>query len=131
KWSLLTITSDKVTIRAAKAEFPRLAGRLVEPKGDAVGPATGLTPKDAYPQPPKGGGDRFGTFRWTPSKSPAPLAEVAGVDHGGGSGLFLNPPGSVAAGSAGSGPGLDWVWRVWTIGKDGQVALSETSRFRD
>jgi len=126
-WSLLTITNDPISLEAATGDLPRLAGELVEDKGDAVQPATLVSPRDGLlPRPLPG--QRFGDFRWTPSQSKG-VVEIAEFNYGKASRLFVTRGGSVSAGQLWT-TGDQWSWRVLSVGKDGQVVLSDAWLFR-
>jgi len=73
---------------------------------------------------PTHAGERFGSFRWAPSSSKDVVAEVAEFHFDSGSRLFINPGGEVSDGELwGGGPTS---WRVWLVGKDGQIVTSES-----
>jgi len=123
RWSLLTITYDPVSIEATREDIPRLAGSLTEGKGEALWPAGVQVPMTAVPYPTHAG-ERFGSFRWAPSSSKNVVAEVAEFHFDYGSRLFINPGGEVSDGELwGGGPKS---WRVWLVGKDGQIVTSES-----
>jgi hypothetical protein len=126
-WSLLTITNDPLALKAATDDLPRLASGLAEAKDKAVKSATLLAPGDGLlPQPLPG--QRFGDFRWAPSTSEG-VVEIAEFNYGRASRLFVTPRGSVSTGQLWTTNG-PWSWRVWSVGKDGQVVLSDTWHFR-
>jgi hypothetical protein len=125
-WSLLTITNDPISLQAATEALPKLAGGLVEDKGEAVQQATLVSPRDGRIPPPLPG-QRFGDFRWNPSQSEG-VMEIVEFDYGRASRLFVTREGSVSNGRLWTTGGL-WFWRVWSVGKDGQVVLSETWQF--
>jgi hypothetical protein len=120
RWSLLTITWDPVARQTATEGLPRLAGALGAGQGQAVLPAALLTPLD---------GQLARAFRWTPSPSQGVVAEIAEFNYGRASRLFCPTRGAVSAGQLWTTDG-PWSWRVWSIGKDGQVVLSEVRHFR-
>jgi hypothetical protein len=99
---------------------------LVEDKADAVQPATLVSPRDGRVRPPLPG-QGFGDFRWNPSQSEG-VMEIVEFDYGRASRLFVTREGSVSAGRLWTTGGL-WFWRVWSVGKDGQVVLSDTWQF--
>ena len=125
-WSLFTITNDPLSLEAATGDLPKLAGGLVEDKGDAAQPASLVSPRDGRVPPPLPG-QRFGDFRWNPSQSEG-VMEIVEFDYGWASRLFVTREGSVSNGRLWTTGGL-WFWRVWSVGKDGQVVLSETWQF--
>ena len=119
RWSLLTITDDLVSVEATREDIPRLAEALVGGKGETLRPATSLALMPGPPGPPDEAW--FDVYRWTPSSSKNVVAEVAEFNYGSGSRLFINPGGEVSAGELCGGTR----WRVWSVGKDGQVVASE------
>jgi hypothetical protein len=126
RWALLTITSDPVSLETATKALPHLAGALGGGQGQAVLPATDLAPMNGLPQPAFG---RFGDFLWTPSRSKGVVGEIAEFNYGRASRLFYPARGTVSAGRLWT-IGGPWSWRIWSLGKDGRVVLSEVRQFR-
>lgn len=125
RWSLLTITSDPVSIDATRETIPWLASQLTEELLEQPLPAGSLTPTTDLPSSTD---DEYGDFQWTPSASPDVVAEVAEFDYGDASRLFVHPHNRVSAGELWCTGDL-WTWRIWSICRDGQIALSEAGRF--
>jgi hypothetical protein len=120
RWSLLTITYDPVSVGATREDIPRLAGALVEGEGEALRRATSLALTPGPPPPPDE--VRYDVYRWIPSPSKDVVAEVAEFYYDDANRLFINPGGEVSEGELWGG-GVPW--RVWSVGKDGQVVTSE------
>jgi hypothetical protein len=128
RWSLLTITQDPISLETAMEGVPKLAADLTEDKGGELVPAKSLAPKDGeFPDPLPG--ERFGAFAWTASSSREVVGELAEFHYATASRLFYPTRGTVSVGQLWSTQG-PWSWRVWSIGKDGRMVLSEARRFR-
>lgn len=99
----------------------------------SVLPASALSPDDGqFPSPLPG--QRFGAFGWHASPSNDVIAEVAEFASDGDARLVLvlpAAPGETRAVSAGAlwTTSRAWSWRVWSIGRHGEVAFSESRTF--
>jgi hypothetical protein len=115
RWSLLTITGS-IDLQATREDIPRLAGALVESTVERIRPATSLaliTPKIPHWDD---------VFRWTPSSSKDVIAEIAEFHSDGSTRLCINYGGLVS--TEGFPHYAPMTWRVWSVGKDGQVVIS-------
>ena len=145
RWQLLAITDDPVTNHSIYDAFPQLAASLHEQLDAPPEPARLLPPTDDMPSPTTDGD--YGEFCWTQSPGVSSVAatsavsasalnappavvvaEIAEFHYGDADRLFFNPGGRVSAGALWT-TGTRWAWRVWTVGADGQIALSDIGRF--
>jgi hypothetical protein len=127
RWSLLAITCDPLSLRAACSNIPNLAGALKEGKRGALRPATSLFPTTGLPR--EYGKGPSTPFSWTPSPSSGVLAEIADFHYRHGSRLFVNPDGKVYPGDLWT-TNWPWSWRVWSISRDGRIVTSEIGTFQ-
>jgi hypothetical protein len=93
-----------------------------------------LMPDGMFPVPPRG--ERFGDFIWQPSQSADVMGQIVEFTWGkdtnyGLTRLFFLPAteNKLSSGLIMNG-GLS-VWRVWSISKTGDIALSEQHSFRN
>ncbi|HEY9868781.1 MAG TPA: hypothetical protein V6D08_06415 [Candidatus Obscuribacterales bacterium] len=128
RWKLLTIAQDPITRNLAVQDIPRLAESLTEGSDQMLEPATPISPRD-WLTPRPAAGERFGDFTWRPSRSAGLQAEIAEFNSGNDSRLFYQPNGRVSAGQLWTN-GTPWTWRIWSIGKNGQVVFSPVRHFR-
>ena len=134
-WRVLSVTADPLSTKQFGADALTFARRLVPfaPKAALPMPARIVTADGTYPQP--GAGQRFGDFVWEGSTSPGVIGEIAEFNYGYDVRLFLLPgtPGGkesrLSAGRLGTTKS-PWVWRVWSIDRDGSVAFSDVRQFR-
>ncbi|MFC1890300.1 peptidoglycan DD-metalloendopeptidase family protein, partial [Thermodesulfobacteriota bacterium] len=128
-WRLLCITDDPRSLDMAVDEFPRIAHGLNLGQPMSPVPAQLVSPADgAYPEP--SGGERFGDFLWRPSSSANMVAEIAEFHYGRANRLVLPDRGTrVSTGELWS-TGGPWKWRIWSIGRNGEVTFSEARGFR-
>jgi hypothetical protein len=126
RWKLLVISNDPVTVEMATKDIPSIS--LTEDKEVKLAPAQLLTPDGIYPPPLPG--QRFGDFFWAPSASADILAEMAEFNYGQASRLFYQPDAKVSTGQLWT-TRRPWSWKVWSIGKNGQVIFSKVNSFRD
>jgi hypothetical protein len=125
-WKLLVISNDPLTLEMATRDIPNIS--FTEDKEVNLAPAQLVTPDGIYPPPQPG--QRFGDFFWVPSASTDVLAEIAEFNYGPASRLFYKPNGQVSTGRLWT-TNTPWFWRVWSIGKNGQVIFSKVHSFRD
>lgn len=126
-WKLLTISNDPITLEAALSDLPRIAQSLVNGDDQRISPASLVSPIDgAFPQPTPE--DSYGPFVWRSSTSESVVVEIAEFHYGHASRLFSRPKGKVSAGELWS-TGGEWSWRVWSMGKNGQIVLSDVRHF--
>jgi hypothetical protein len=126
RWKLLVISNDPVTVEMATKDIPNIT--LTEDKEVKLAPAQLLTPDGIFPLPLPG--QRFGDFFWAPSASADVLAEIAEFNYGQASRLFYQPNAKVSTGQLWT-TNTPWSWKVWSIGKNGQVIFSKVHSFRD
>ena len=93
-----------------------------------------LTPDGTYPAPKAG--ERFGNFAWKGSASTEVIGEIAEFNYGYDVRLFLFPGAPVGQDKLLSTGRLwttrtPWIWRVWSINRDGSIVLSDTRQFRN
>ena len=132
EWHLLVVTRDPISTSRFVKELPAIAGRFTSDRSSALpAPATLLFPADGgTPLPP--GGQRFGSFTWRSSPSDEVVAEIAEFVYPGDVRLFITRR---SASATRISAGLLWTthspwhWRVWSISRSGDVALSETRSF--
>lgn len=136
-WRLLAITHDlpKTILRIPVLNTNAVQNSLdqEQPTGVMPEPARLLTPDGMLPVPPKG--KRFGDFIWQPSPSSDVIAQVVEFtlgknSNGGLTRLFFLPPSENKLSSGLLMNGGTTVWRVWSINKAGDVALSEEHSFK-
>jgi len=132
-WQLLTVAWEPSGHKLATEKIPTVAESLTEGEGQELAPPELLDPPEgAYPKPYLTG--QLGDFVWKPSQSANVLAEIAEFTSGSGSYLFCQRLGLLSSGELG-GERLspderrNWTWRVWCIGKNGQIAFSQARHF--
>jgi hypothetical protein len=126
-WRLLAVSSDPVSVGETAGQWRALEPRFI---------ASGMAPKAATLQtpdgvlPPPAAGERFGEFGWVPAK-PGAIAQIVEMNYGWDTRLFLVDPAEshLSTGKLWTTNG-PWRWRIWTVGADGAVALSETRSFK-
>jgi hypothetical protein len=133
EWRVLVSARDPIST----GEFVRkLAAVPLERAASPVGnmlPANMLSPEDGLVPSPLPG-QRFGTFGWHASPSSEMVAELAEFAYDDDARLILVSPAAPGAPSAVSAGALwttshPWRWRVWSIGRTGEVAFSESRTF--
>lgn len=133
EWRVVVAARDPVST----GEFMRqLAVLPLESGASASGfvlPASTLSPADGqFPTVPQG--ERFGAFRWQASPSNDVLVELAEFAYDDDARLVVVLPAapdetrSMSAGALWT-TSRTWRWRVWSIGRSGEVALSESRQF--
>ncbi len=127
-WRLLAVSSDPASVGETAGRW-----RALEPRFGASGmaptAATLQTPDGVLPAP--AAGERFGEFSWLPAE-PASIAQVVEMNYGRDTRLFLVDPAEsrLSTGRLWTTKST-WHWRVWTVGADGAIALSETRSFQN
>ena len=137
KWQLLTITDDPVSLGLLDGPLQTLARSLMQ--GASAGSpvlaaAELLTPDRELPAPSNG--QRFGSFTWKPSASPDVVGEIVEFEYGrptSASRLFISSdvsqgPKEISTGKLWTTQGI-WHWRVWSIAKNGSMALTQPRSF--
>src|SRR5262245_2136072 len=131
-WRLLTITDDPVSnnIERLGPDMRRLSNLIVdEPESvDPPIPATLITEdRVAFSYSKERG---YMDFEWLPSSSSNVIAEVAEFEYQHSTRLFFlfGNPGRVSSGKLWTTRSL-WHWRVWSIGKNGKITLSQNRSF--
>ena len=131
-WRLLTITDDPVSnnIERLGPDMRRLSDLIVdEPESvDPPIPATLITEdRVAFSYSKERG---YMDFEWLPSSSSNVIAEVAEFEYQHSTRLFFlfGNPGRVSSGKLWTTRSL-WHWRVWSIGKNGKITLSQNRSF--
>jgi hypothetical protein len=134
-WQLLVAARDPITT----GQFMRQAGsffRGLRHSTDASGrlqaPLLVSPPDGAFPPPASG--QRFGAFRWRSGASDDAVVEIGEFAYQNDARLFL------VRGAAGSLFGVSagqlwttrhvWQWRIWSVGRSGEIAFSESRSFR-
>jgi hypothetical protein len=132
QWRLLVASRDVISNQQFVQALESLPLSLDAGDASSVPSAALLLapPNGQYPKPTAS--ERFGWFEWQTSLSTDLIAEVVEFTFGENARLFLTPPGlaelqRVSAGSLLSGG--DWIWRVWSISRPGEVAFSEARAF--
>jgi hypothetical protein len=135
QWQLLVAARDPVSNGQFAAGLPALSQMLAGniPAGPMPSPATLRSPQNGQlPIPPNGA--RFGDFEWQSSPSEDVVAEIAEFSYDDDARLFLLPTERsgrrrhVSAGQLWT-TGREWAWRVWSISRSGEIALSEVRTF--
>ena len=134
-FQLLTAARDPVSngrFLQALASAPLFLA-IDESSGERAIPARLLSPNPGeYPSPARG--QRFGTFSWLSSPSDDVVAEVVEFAYKDDARLVLRtPPGramrqQVSAGELWTTRG-EWTWRIWSIARSGEIALSDVRMF--
>ena len=135
-WRLLAITHDppktiiRIPVPDTNAQNSLDQG---QPTGIMPEPARLLTPDGMVPVPQKG--ERFGDFIWQPSPSIDVVGQVVEFTLGkntnwGLTRLFFLPASENKISTGLLMNGGTSTWRVWSIGKAGDVALSEEYSFK-
>ena len=136
QWKLLAVSNEQFRVTSYLVlEFADVSARLKTDAGPAPSPtpATLLTPDGQYPQPEVG--ERFGSFRWRPSRSQNVVAEVAEFTflHNTRMFIHLHSEQNLDRDSHWAGRmygwGGPWKWRVWSITDQGVVALTSARSF--
>lgn len=127
RWTLLTISNDPLTLQGTRGEIAKAVASLTEGKDQELQAAELVSPKNGE-LPELGAGQRFGDFTWNPSTSKDVIGEIAEFHYGNASRLFYLPQGQVSSGKLWT-TGGPWSWRIWSIGKNGQLVLSESRNF--
>ena len=135
-WRLLATTHDppKTVIRIPVANTnAQNSLDQGQPTGIMPEPARLLTPDGMVPVPQKG--ERFGDFIWQPSPSIDVVGQVVEFTLGkntnwGLTRLFFLPASENKISTGLLMNGGTSTWRVWSIGKAGDVALSEEYSFK-
>ena len=139
-WRVLAITHDVVT---AEDTFPILTRRLrqgrtaaaaAEPP--AVAPARLVAPAPGRQAEPAAG-EQFGDLVWQPSPSAEVVVEIVEITDETGNQLLIGPETgesdmrrlSTEELHSGLGSRVFRTWRVWSIARDGRIALSPTREF--
>lgn len=133
EWRVIVAARDPVSTGELMRQ---LAVLRVESGASATGsvlPASTLSPEDGQ-FPTVRQGERFGAFRWHASPSNDVLVELAEFAYDDDVRLvFVVPdaPGEARSVSAGAlwTTSRPWRWRVWSIGRSGEVAFSESRQF--
>ena len=138
RWRVLSVAADPVSAKQFGSDVLPFARRL-EPavggsKASPLRAAVILTPDGTYPAPKAG--ERFGDFAWKGSASTEVIGEIAEFNYGYDVRLFLFPGAPVGQDKRLSTGQLwttrtPWVWRVWSINRDGSIVLSDTRQFRN
>lgn len=125
-WRLLAVSGDPLSSETAR-QWRELAARFGA-SDMAPAPALLQTPDGVLPSPPPG--ERYGDFTWLPAKDAA-IGQVVEMNYGNDTQLFLVGPteSRLSTGKLWTTDGT-WRWRVWTVGADGALALSETRSFQ-
>jgi hypothetical protein len=134
RWQLLVIAGDPMSIRNFVSRAPQIAAQLSTDTENHQRPAPArlLAPSTGdYPTP--GPGQRFGDFVWQPSPSEDVVVEIAEFVYQGNARLIMvtpsqsGAPSRVSAGQLFSGS--SWIWRVWSVSRNGEIALTESRTF--
>ena len=138
RWQLLSASRDPISNSRFLTDVSWLAELLARDQPPAAPPAPALLSSPAngrYPQPDPG--QRFGTFTWQPSTAGDLIAEIAEFSYDDDARLFVRRPmppgprpaiGRVSAGDLWSTRG-DWMWRVWSIARSGDLSFSDVRTF--
>lgn len=126
-WRVLVTSSDPVTTREAPPAWRTLAPRF-GPGGQSPPAPVLRTPDGVLPKPEPG--QRFGDFVWQPAEA-ATVAHVVEMNYGNDTRLFVLDAGEGRL-SSGKLWTVDaaWQWRVWAVGGNGSLAMSETRTFK-
>jgi hypothetical protein len=137
-WRVLSVAADPMSARQFGWDMSTFARRLAAApttsREPPLVPAVIMTADGAYPSP--NAGQRFGDFVWKGSMSTEVVGEIAEFNYGYDVRLFLFPgtPGGqerrLSSGRLWT-TRTPWVWRVWSINRDGSVAFSDTRQFRN
>jgi hypothetical protein len=125
-WHILAVSSDPVSVGATTGQWRELARRFTD--GVATpSPGTLQSPDGLFPSPAQG--QRFGNFTWRPGSGG--IAQIIEMANANDVRLFLVGSGEqqISTGQLWSTNG-EWRWRVWTVGSDGSVAISDSRSFR-
>jgi hypothetical protein len=138
KWRVLSVTADPMSTKQFGSDVLTFARRLgpapIASNATLPKPAVIVTADGAYPSP--NAGQRFGEFVWKGSASTGVAGEIAEFNYGYDVRLFLFPgaPGGqerrLSSGRLWT-TRTPWVWRVWSINRDGSVVFSDTRQFRN
>jgi hypothetical protein len=134
-WRLLAISDDPLTTSQPTYEATRRFGSLLNDgaaEPTSPDPAQLLTADGAYPRPLQG--QRFGDFVWRPSPNADVVCEVAEFLVGDVTSVrqrtrmffLFGREGRMSSGFLWGAAGR---WRVWSISKGGDVALSEQQAY--
>ncbi|HMH53669.1 MAG TPA: toll/interleukin-1 receptor domain-containing protein [Candidatus Acidoferrum sp.] len=126
-WRVLVVSGDAVSTGTTAGQWRALAPRFTRSR-TAPAQASLQTPDGVLPSPPAG--QRFGDFTWLPAQGPA-IGQFVELNYANDTRLFLVGPaeGRLSTGKLITTNGA-WRWRVWTVGSDGAVVLSETRSFQ-
>ena len=134
QWQLLVATRDPIATGSFVKGLPAIASRLANNQAWDARPAPATLLSSDGEMPPPAGKERFGSFTWRSSPSDEVVEEIAEFVYPGDARLFASRPsrpGSLTSASAGLlwTTHSQWQWRVWSISRSGDVALSEARRF--
>jgi hypothetical protein len=135
QWRLLVATRDPISTGEFMNAVPRLFRSLAHNAGASAvpmpatltAPASGQFPR---PQP----GERFGWFTWDSSPSDDVVAEIAEFVYADDARMIIVFPrraairGRMSAGQLWT-TNREWSWRIWSIGRTGELTFSESRTF--
>jgi hypothetical protein len=135
RWQSSVATRDPISTREFVKDAPRLAARLARAgqSGAPPIPATLLLPSTGqFPRPPNGNG--FGTFTWQSSPSGDVVGEIVEFAYYDDERLFFARAAQPAARGEISAGRLwhtqrEWLWRLWSISRTGDIGFSESRTF--
>lgn len=132
-WKLLTITDDPVSnTTSTLGPFMRqLSSLMVSADGLANPPMPANLITDDWVNISYKQGAGFMDFIWHPSQSSDVICEVAEFEYQNATRLFFlfEDYGKVSSGKLWTTGGV-WQWRIWSISKNGKMALSEHRSFK-
>jgi hypothetical protein len=134
-WQLLVASRDPLSNGRFWDQAGGLAAGLTSREGTSALPvaATLLSPEDSH-SPKRERGQRFGTFEWQSSPSADVFVEIVEFAYEDDARLFFarrTAPEARLQLSAGElwTTGSTWTWRVWSLTRSGDIALSTAWTF--
>lgn len=126
EWRLMFVTEDPVSGTQLQ-KVAKQVNQLTNEPSNSPPAVKLLAPQDgAKPKPAAGRFD--GDFVWETSSKP--FLEIVEFDYGWGTRMIANPGSKVSSGELWT-TRTRWLWRVWSISRDGSVSFSEARTFRD
>lgn len=125
EWKLMVVTEDPIS----EIQIEKIA-KLVNQLNDVPSPAPKvelLAPANGTPAKPRQG-ESFGNYTW--QFSGKPFLELAEFDYAHGTRVVANCNGRLSAGELWN-TDTQWLWRVWSVARDGSVSFSKVRSFRE
>jgi hypothetical protein len=135
RWRLLVATRDPIATGEFVNTVPWVIASLTRDRGPRALPIPATLTAPATGQfPPRRPGERFGSFTWESSPSSEVVAEIAEFVYADDTRLFLVVPSQAAVHSGVSAGQLwsterQWLWRIWSIARTGELGFSEFRTF--